>query len=969
MYLPVLTGIVIFLCAHALSALAADPLPGQLKWKFPTDYSGVRACPVIDNGTVYAGSTGEGFFALDAATGEHRWTTNAYETYNGATIAHDGTVVMGDYGGSFRALDPRTGGIKWRLYSRVCVHTTPAVGMDGTLYPAGDALYAMDVATGLRQWTFDTSFYESSPVIGRDGTIYIAAMDSNLYAVDGITGQKKWEHLQAAFPFASPALGADDTVYIGSPDAKVLALHPSTGEKIWEFQADGFIQDSFAVGSNGVLYFTCVDSNVYSLSATGSSRWKFLTGMEIRTTPALAADGTLYVGSDKLYALDSATGGLKWAFDAGGHVSSPNIGPDGTIYFGVSNSESGAGIYAVHGIAPLADTPWPKFQHDAQHRGRQVTSGAAVVTRPPPDRWAAVDAPTAFSFYSPTVRPLQVQWRFNGEDIPGATNEALKIERVRFEDAGLYSVLISNQFGGDLSAEALLNVGYSLHTRTNGRGTIQIGPDLAVYPTNTVVQLAATPHAPRAFLGWQGTVASPSNVLTVTLTTNYQLTANFEFIAGDKMWEFSTPGYEISATPAIGPDGTLYVTGADARMFALDPLTRRAKWQSAPAISVFQAPALSFDGILYVPGGSNIFALSSLTGEKLAEFPTGYPISSPVALGIDGTLYCSSYFGQAVLAIDSSTGARRWEFNLGVSEPTPSLAIGPDATVYFSTYHGRLFALDGFTGRKKWEFHLGDSSAGSPIVGSNGTVYASGSTGPHPNTQHTLYAIDGGTGLSKWQFGVPHRIRSSPALGPHNTLHFAPEFHYVCSLDATTGAKRWDYQRSLGGSPCVGADGTVYYCTYLSGLVAFDGVSGQIKWEAEFDERFRDFSPTLGSDGTLYVASQQGDSSAGDMQGKLLAIKVPAGLAQSPWPKAHGHLDNRGRAYSRPFLDPRKSRVTGQAFELVLHGEPGESLNLYSSLNLRDWTPLGLVTNHTGTATLNHSSTTPLGFYRVEALR
>ncbi|HKS36752.1 MAG TPA: PQQ-binding-like beta-propeller repeat protein, partial [Verrucomicrobiae bacterium] len=230
--------------------------------------------------------------------------------------------------------------------------------------------------------------------------------------------------------------------------------------------------------------------------------------------PALAADGTLYVGSDKLYALDGDTGGLKWAFEASGHVGSPNIGPDGTIYFGVSNSESNSGIYAVHGTAPLADTPWPKFQHDAQHRGRQVTSGAAAITRSPVDRWVAVDAPTTFSFYSPVIRPLQVQWRFNGEDIPGATNETLKIERVRFEDAGRYSVVISNQFGGDLSAEALLNVGYSLQTSTNGRGTIQITPDLAVYPTNTVVQLAATPDSPRAFQGWQGTIASAGNLLT-----------------------------------------------------------------------------------------------------------------------------------------------------------------------------------------------------------------------------------------------------------------------------------------------------------------------------------------------------------------------------------------------------------------------------------------------------------------------
>ena len=60
--------------------------------------------------------------------------------------------------------------------------------------------------------------------------------------------------------------------------------------------------------------------------------WEFLNDNSIRSAAPLAADGTLYFGSQnhKLYALDSHTGGKKWEFQTGGLVShSPAIGHDG----------------------------------------------------------------------------------------------------------------------------------------------------------------------------------------------------------------------------------------------------------------------------------------------------------------------------------------------------------------------------------------------------------------------------------------------------------------------------------------------------------------------------------------------------------------------------------------------------------------------------------------------------------------
>jgi hypothetical protein len=54
--------------------------------------------------------------------------------------------------------------------------------------------------------------------------------------------------------------------------------------------------------------------------------------------------------------------------------------------------------------------------------------------------------------------PLWYQWRLNGTDISGATNSSLTLSAVHTNQAGLYSVIVSNAAGAGASADALLRV-------------------------------------------------------------------------------------------------------------------------------------------------------------------------------------------------------------------------------------------------------------------------------------------------------------------------------------------------------------------------------------------------------------------------------------------------------------------------------------------------------------------------------
>lgn len=54
--------------------------------------------------------------------------------------------------------------------------------------------------------------------------------------------------------------------------------------------------------------------------------------------------------------------------------------------------------------------------------------------------------------------PLRYQWRFNGANLPGATNAVLILTQLRLEQSGFYGVEIANAFGVTNSAKLLLNV-------------------------------------------------------------------------------------------------------------------------------------------------------------------------------------------------------------------------------------------------------------------------------------------------------------------------------------------------------------------------------------------------------------------------------------------------------------------------------------------------------------------------------
>ena len=269
----------------------------------------------------------------------------------------------------------------------------------------GDAAHSgVYAADGPRQfhrvkWKFPTGDRIVSSPVYSGGAIYFGGDDGNVYAVDATTGRQLWKRKTGGPVPATPAI-AGQLVYVGSYDGKFYALDARTGVPRWKFATEGerrfeakglhgmqpkaqTIADPFdvflssPVVAGGLVYFGSGDGNVYALdAATGELKWKFHTGDVVHASPAYA-DGVVYFGSwdSYFYAVDARTGTEKWRFHGGedpafhnqvGFQSSPAI-VNGVVYTGCRDSN----LYALD-----AATGKEKWRFNAA--GSWVNSSPAV---------------------------------------------------------------------------------------------------------------------------------------------------------------------------------------------------------------------------------------------------------------------------------------------------------------------------------------------------------------------------------------------------------------------------------------------------------------------------------------------------------------------------------------------------------------------------------------------------------------
>ncbi|TKJ43107.1 cell surface protein [candidate division TA06 bacterium B3_TA06] len=243
------------------------------------------------------------------------------------------------------------------------------------------------------------------------------------------------------------------------------------------------------------------------------------------------------------------------------------------------------------------------------------------------------------------------------------------------------------------------------------------------------------------------------------------------------------PGYDVSYSPAIGEDGTIYM-------------------------------------VRYYYGDSYLYG----SYEQLCRLG-GYPTQSSPSIGSDGTIYIEKEYSFCAINKD---GSLKWGYKLPKDEtkyssPSPA-AIGADGTIYLGL-GGSLYVLTR-NGNLKWRYRTGYAINASPVIDKAGNIYVVSGT-------DCLLAITP-RGNLKWRHEFEGYI-STPVIGSEGTIYlvenrkniiwFTTSFRIKALLHAinSNGSLKWTYNvrsecRHITrysdteiSEPTIGSDGTLYF--------------------------------------------------------------------------------------------------------------------------------------------------------------
>jgi outer membrane protein assembly factor BamB len=323
-------------------------------------------------------------------------------------FSEDAAMFRGDarHSGVTRAAGvPKLNGVKWKFKTNGWVISSP-IAADGTLYfgSTDHYVYAVDAASGTQKWKAKTGGRVVSSAAVADGHVFIESYDGNLYALDAKTGTEQWKFKTAG-------------------EHRFTARHLHGSEPAAEMMADPFdFYLSSPVVASGVVYFGSGDGNIYAVdAASGTLKWKFQTGDVVHASPALS-DGTLYVGSwdSFFYALDAATGQEKWRYKTGEDhdiynqvgIQASAVVANGVVYFGCRDSK----VYALD--AKTGAERWTFSNKGSWVIGTPIVSGGKLYfTTSDSGMFHALEADSGKPVFS-----LKLQWpMFSSPVIAGST--------------------------------------------------------------------------------------------------------------------------------------------------------------------------------------------------------------------------------------------------------------------------------------------------------------------------------------------------------------------------------------------------------------------------------------------------------------------------------------------------------------------------------------------------------------------
>ncbi|HEX5991317.1 MAG TPA: PQQ-binding-like beta-propeller repeat protein [Thermomicrobiales bacterium] len=325
---------------------AVDASSGAVRWQTtaPVAWAEIPDSPALAGAILFAPVQAPvaGVLTVAAATGEPLWFAPfGFTSVTAPAVDADSVYVAGwaarntwertenDASGALFALDQRTGRERWRFLTSARFGPV-SVGRNAVYVPSDRGLFAIDRATGRKRWQarFSPAVGDTVTVAGE--MIVFAGSDittgrSGVFALDPASGALRWRIDAPRTPGArTGCAAANGLMFVSSWDAPqddpangtptLRAYDLVNGEERWVFQANGAASAHQGAGAGSVTSPAIVGDTV-------------LFGVEIHV-PAPGAAGN----ADGLYAVDTATGQLRWHASPATPIRSTPAVLDGTVY-------------------------------------------------------------------------------------------------------------------------------------------------------------------------------------------------------------------------------------------------------------------------------------------------------------------------------------------------------------------------------------------------------------------------------------------------------------------------------------------------------------------------------------------------------------------------------------------------------------------------------------------------------------
>ncbi len=248
-------------------------------------------------------------------------------SFSNPLVTRDMVIFGSDEGGVYAYT--KDGNRRWQFNPNLRqVFSAPEWDGAGLVFfgATNQSVYALSADTGARVWDYRTQDRVKGDPTYWNGVVFIGSYDKHLYALDARTGRPRWV-FPATKPPPPPPKGKKGATPLSEEHAVVTA----------EFSY------SKPLVVNGTVYVGNLDGHLYAIdAATGEMRWRFRTGrggetggVGVTSSPAWS-NGFLYFGSSDhhVYALRDDGTQVRWVFQTGDAVlASPRVA-DGVVYVG-----------------------------------------------------------------------------------------------------------------------------------------------------------------------------------------------------------------------------------------------------------------------------------------------------------------------------------------------------------------------------------------------------------------------------------------------------------------------------------------------------------------------------------------------------------------------------------------------------------------------------------------------------------